>query len=368
MLDFISTTPLHYMLGLTVEIINTLEWELQQLDAKLRKKALDEKLAEALEQLSSAMDTVTVADLERWEAEVHEHRNCIHVIEQTASTEAIARGKKRANRSRDYQPLPLEAEYRLHTAKLRAAERQVEKSNALIDSIWRKSVRVSADEPGPFAQSFLDAMDKYNFQRQAYHSGALVGNDCEKVLQPEVAEALSSLLRPRLVAIAPTMDAYHEGGTGPPYVIIGSNTRADAYAQLLADFGVLVSLFMRKAPLCSHEIELFERTVTRYATLYADMFPYKEPPPKMHGLCYHMAQQMRRLGGTGFLSESVVEAMHVVDNRMVARYACVKNLEEQLRCRARAIWQLCHTCRAKHFRFRIQNLLPLLQQFVSFWL
>eukprot|EP00965_Chrysotila_dentata_P158130 5224292-Pleurochrysis_carterae.AAC.1 len=51
---------------------------------------------------------------------------------------------------------------------------------------------------------------------------------------------------------------------------------------------------------------------------------------------------MRRLGGTGFLSESVVQAMHVVDYRMVARYACVKNLEEQLQCRAKAIWQLCN--------------------------
>eukprot|EP00965_Chrysotila_dentata_P013287 439139-Pleurochrysis_carterae.AAC.1 len=70
------------------------------------------------------------------------------------------------------------------------------------------------------------------------------------------------------------------------------------------------------------------------------MFPGKEPPPKVHGLCYHMVQQMLRLGGTGFLSESVVEALHVVDNRMVMRYACVKGMEEQLRCRARAIWQL----------------------------
>eukprot|EP00965_Chrysotila_dentata_P134964 4463872-Pleurochrysis_carterae.AAC.1 len=62
----------------------------------------------------------------------------------------------------------------------------------------------------------------------------------------------------------------------------------------------------------------------------------------MHGLCYHMSEQMRRLGGTGFLSESVVEAMHVVDNRMMSHYACVKNLEDQLQCRARAIWQLCN--------------------------
>eukprot|EP00965_Chrysotila_dentata_P180094 5946878-Pleurochrysis_carterae.AAC.1 len=62
----------------------------------------------------------------------------------------------------------------------------------------------------------------------------------------------------------------------------------------------------------------------------------------MHGLCYHMSQQMRRLGGTGFLSESVVKAMHVVDNSMMSRYACVKNLEDQRQCHARAMWQLCN--------------------------
>eukprot|EP00965_Chrysotila_dentata_P100877 3332475-Pleurochrysis_carterae.AAC.1 len=34
--------------------------------------------------------------------------------------------------------------------------------------------------------------------------------------------------------------------------------------------------------------------------------------------------------------------MHVMDNCMVTRYACVRNLEEQLKCRARVIWQLCN--------------------------
>eukprot|EP00965_Chrysotila_dentata_P213099 6187427-Pleurochrysis_carterae.AAC.1 len=67
---------------------------------------------------------------------------------------------------------------------------------ANIDTLWRKVVKTTAEEPGPFAKSLLDAMDLFNFQRQAYHSGALVGNDCQKVLQPEVVEALSSLLRP----------------------------------------------------------------------------------------------------------------------------------------------------------------------------
>eukprot|EP00965_Chrysotila_dentata_P136946 4529817-Pleurochrysis_carterae.AAC.1 len=54
-------------------------------------------------------------------------------------------------------------------------------------------------------------MDKFKFQRQAYHSGALVGNDCVKVLQPVVAKALSDLLRPRIIPSTPAKDMYDAG-------------------------------------------------------------------------------------------------------------------------------------------------------------
>eukprot|EP00965_Chrysotila_dentata_P182107 6013474-Pleurochrysis_carterae.AAC.1 len=138
----------------------------------------------------------------------------------------------------------------------------------------------------------------------------------------------------------PPVDPYNQDDERQPYVVLGSNTHADDYMVLLKDFSLLTSFYMRKTPLCAHQVALFFRTVESFAVRYARMFPVKEPPPKVPGMCYHMVQQMRRLGGTGFLSESVVEAMHVVDNRMVSRYACVKNMEEQLRCPARAIWQL----------------------------
>eukprot|EP00965_Chrysotila_dentata_P104529 3452093-Pleurochrysis_carterae.AAC.1 len=99
------------MLGLTVELINALEWELQQLDAQLGVKPVDEKLAEELLQLTAMHDNANV-DLEKWEFEAQHHRNSLSVIEQTdGAAEAVARGKQRANRARSYQPLPLEEEY-----------------------------------------------------------------------------------------------------------------------------------------------------------------------------------------------------------------------------------------------------------------
>eukprot|EP00965_Chrysotila_dentata_P234546 6200241-Pleurochrysis_carterae.AAC.1 len=157
------------MLGLTVEIINSLEWELQQLDAQLSNKPKDEKLAEELQQLNAANDNA-VQDLQKWQAEAPHHRNSIDAIEQADGTEKAMELGKHANKFRDYQPLPLQEEYRTHLRKLKAATKQVEKTKAVIHTVWRKVVKVSAEEPGPFAQSFLDATNTFKFQGQAYHS------------------------------------------------------------------------------------------------------------------------------------------------------------------------------------------------------
>eukprot|EP00965_Chrysotila_dentata_P154418 5102263-Pleurochrysis_carterae.AAC.1 len=122
------------MLGLTVEIINSLEWELQQLNAQLSNKPQDEKLAEEPQQLNAAHDNA-VQDLQKWQAEASHHRNSLDVIEQTdGADKAMELGKQRANKSRDYQPLPLEEEYRTHLRKLKAATKQVEKTKAVIDT------------------------------------------------------------------------------------------------------------------------------------------------------------------------------------------------------------------------------------------
>eukprot|EP00965_Chrysotila_dentata_P246193 6207009-Pleurochrysis_carterae.AAC.3 len=340
MLDLISCTPLHFMLGITVDLVNCLEWELKAYDATLRREFLDGQLAEELNSLAAEASRLK-GEVLRWEGHLAHHRGSIEVIEATeGAAEAIKLGKKPPKRGRNYVPLPLESEYRSHLREVCDAESKLEQLATAIDTLQRKVVKVSSEDPGPFAQSFIDTMNQWNFQRQAYHSGALVGNDCQKVLQPHVTAALTDLLRPRLVPCDPLADAYDEEDARTPYQILGSHARADAYASLLADFSILCSLFMRKAALCSHQIQLFSHKIALFAARYANMFPGKKPPPKVHGMNYHMRTQMDRLGTTGMLSESAVESMHVIDNRMVARYASVKNMEEQLRCRARAIWQL----------------------------
>ena len=62
--------------------------------------------------------------------------------------------------------------------------------------------------------------------------------------------------------------------------------------------------------------------------------------PKGHVLLYHCIQQARWFGSLGMLHEGVVEALHVVDNRLVLRFGNVKNPEQNIVSRTHAHWQL----------------------------
>eukprot|EP00965_Chrysotila_dentata_P217551 6190067-Pleurochrysis_carterae.AAC.2 len=173
MLDLISCTPLHFMLGITVDLVNCLEWELKTFDATLRREILDGQLAEELNSLAAEASRLT-GEVLRWEGHLAHHSGSIDVIEATeGAADAIERGKKPPKRGRSYVPLPLESEYRSHLREVRDAQSKLEQLAPAIDALQRKVVKVSSEDPGPFAQAFIDTMNLWNFQRQAYHSGML---------------------------------------------------------------------------------------------------------------------------------------------------------------------------------------------------
>ena len=83
-----------------------------------------------------------------------------------------------------------------------------------------------------------------------------------------------------------------------------------------------------------------KRSKSKQISGFPKMHPMLEPTPKMHGFLCHAYEQMRLLGCVGLLSESVVESVHVMDNTLIRRFACVRDLEQNLIQRAQAMWQL----------------------------
>ena len=236
----------------------------------------------------------------------------------------------------------MEEEYRRHAQALKAANVQLKKAEVKVDKLEAENNSLWDDlQIGSRMTKLYDLMESCNLEKQAYFKGAMNGNDLKRLLTPEAIKLFTDLLRPN-DTVHTDLSLCMEDDTPRvclSLLVTGSHARADDFLRLFSLFAFLLSLFARKTALCEHLIDQFERKLEPFAILFAEMFPSLEPIPKMHGLCYHMLEQMRRLGGTGILHEGVVEATHVVDNALIRRFCCVKNLEQQLECRARAAWQ-----------------------------
>eukprot|EP00965_Chrysotila_dentata_P182108 6013474-Pleurochrysis_carterae.AAC.2 len=103
-LDLISCTPLHYMLGITVDLVNCLDWELKTLDAECGRQPDDDRLAAELKRLANEAGNLR-AEVVRWEGHLAHHQSSLEVIEATpGADETIERGKKAAKRARGYTP------------------------------------------------------------------------------------------------------------------------------------------------------------------------------------------------------------------------------------------------------------------------
>ena len=348
-----SVTPLHLFLGLSLEQVRLLEWELKELDAEWAAAqgtapSLPAKESARLLEMEAQASSLT-QQIAQLEADLSKHSNAMELIESDeANAAAVLRGKKEKSRKKDPPPaLPFELEYRGHRKALAAAQQAKPKAEGELSKLQQEIVKLYSQVAGPFMRSFYELMDSFNLERKAYHSGALPGNDCEKIFRPDVCEKFAALLNRKRVSVDLSVS---QKDAEPPYVHIsvsniaglGDNQRAKQFADVWHTLGEAASLWTRHNPLCEHEIVRFRQLRERLAIGYAELYPAKEPPPKMHVALYHVYEQLLWLGSTGQLHEGVVEAFHVIDNRHTVRWANVKNPEQNITMRARAAWQLQH--------------------------
>lgn len=94
---------------------------------------------------------------------------------------------------------PRSDEYRKHRFGKANAEAALKKAAAeLAKSVEAlKEIRAS-NGSGPNGQALNNLMDLFDLERQAYHKGALVGNDVAKLLKPDSIALFSQLFAPRI--------------------------------------------------------------------------------------------------------------------------------------------------------------------------
>ena len=341
-----STTPLHLLLGLVLGLVNEMEAELKQGDAAFAsargEKMSDPKVQIELEVKEALLVTLR-AELPVLVAKASDAITKMEMIaDDSLNAEAVKRGSKARSQRAGYTPEPLEDEYRqlrlerVATCKIQhETEQKINKEEAEVLKLRNK-------DAGPFLRAFYALFDQLKLERQAYHNQALNGNDCKKVLQPQVAHALSRLLDGRLVCELGVTTINGIASVSLNINVtsgLGDSARADRYELILLTLGEAASLWTRVEPLCDHEVARFKALCDEYAELFVCLFPDKEPTPKLHIVLYHVYGQMGWLGSSGQFHEGVIESKHVRDNELVRRFCAVKNPERRILLRSRIHWQ-----------------------------
>jgi len=347
-----SLYPLHLFLGLVAHQFNHFEKELKWRDAawaKGRGRVLADAKAQAnLVEAEATADRLQQA-VEQHRASATSHANAAALIaSDPANAEAVARAK---SKPRAAPQLPFEGEFRQHVRDEQAALSALATAEKQLGAARQLVVQLHGEEAGPFMRAFYELMDSFNLERQAYHSGALNGNDCQRAFAPDAVPEFAALLAPRITAklAVETSESDSQGGGAPRVRLrlnnimgIADRTMADQFEGLWMLLSEAASLWTRKSPLCEHLMDRFESVSTQFAVEYAKLFPDQEAPPKLHVMLYHVLRQMRWLGGSGILHEGVVEAAHVVHNRHAARWANVKAPEQNIRVCVRAFWSMAN--------------------------
>ena len=201
MTDTCSTTPLHLLLGIGMELVNSLEAYCKKLDADLAMllglTADDEKIAAAMIQLMTNL-TTAIEEVEEHQSSVSTHVNSLQkIVDSPNSGEAVERGQRKRPRSKSYVALPLEDEYREHTAKLAVAVRALAKTESMVEKRMIEHQELWGRQGGPRYREFNEMFEAFNLQRQAYLNATMNGWDIWRFFQQDAIDDFTKLIAPR---------------------------------------------------------------------------------------------------------------------------------------------------------------------------
>ena len=172
---------------------------------------------------------------------------------------------------------------------------------------------------GPFQQKFKNVLDELKLQRQVYHSGALIGNDINKIMKLNVIKKLGKCFNPIIISSV-------NGGLAK----FSSHQFKQKLMVLHRKIKSIFDIMNLPRALCKHEVA--KLTVRCYSL--GNWLPVNINDihliRKFHVLVYHVPQKAAIRGSVGMEAEQCIESIHPVINKLKRTYATVQNKEDQL--------------------------------------
>ena len=173
-------------------------------------------------------------------------------------------------------------------------------------------------------------LQSFNIRRQAYHSGAFVGNHVHHALQTNVIAALTS------APLQAIQSRTTEQGQGPcPSLLQEATIIRDRYHKLLSQYSTCRKVFSSKVVLMQDSAAEFRAAVITFlATCREEITSRKlgNITPKLNLLEAHVLDCMRHFGmGLGLLGEQGMESIHAKFNTLQSKYNAVPSALGRLR-------------------------------------
>lgn len=220
-------------------------------------------------------------------------------------------------------------------------QQQAEASLASSTEELKKLVDKSGKASGPCFESLEKVLQNCNIKRQAYHSGAFIGNHIHRALRPNTIRALTSAplqtvnsrqMQPSTSVAETELSAIVETAT-----VIQSR-----YEALLTEYAECRSIFSGKAPVSSRSRERLDAKITAFMSNCRKEIVARRLghiTPKLHLLEEHVLECMDHFGmGLALLGEQGMESIHACFNKLNTTFTAIPSARDRLR-----------TCAEQHF-------------------
>jgi hypothetical protein len=314
----VTPSPMHITLGLVYRAFCSLEHEIKRLDItalKLRgfsdstaaslqtlyekENALKQSIATATDSIAQKSDDIALA-----RAQIDEYHQTCDLSERVYDRRErhLLNDVKRLRQSVN--------DHRTAIATLNKSIAQWQSELTALDETIQLQM-------GPFRGAFNALVKALNINRQSYHGGSLIGNDCDKVLRHW--REFGMLLR--------AIDLKKTNGR---IVRCGDDRAAQRFTTLFHKLYQCYQLYSVARPLCCHELCALELRCASLGNWFPCAFPKESLPPKFHLLTKHIPIFARRWQTVGLASEQSVESMNRIVNRLERTYTTISNREQQL--------------------------------------
>ena len=185
-----------------------------------------------------------------------------------------------------------------------------------------KEVEVFDKKSGPITQNLEKVLAKHNIEPQAYHSGAFIGNHCNKYLETPVYEDLTSSIVTETERLTDDADLHKSA----KYI-------KDSFFTLNELFSKVHKLISHCRPIDEQEVLEIDRAIKQYMQFYRMRFLHRNRViPKQHMLEVHCVNWIKKWGcGMGLLGEQGIEQLHSTVNQLKRRTWGMRRTADSLR-------------------------------------